>query len=296
MAQNTKPKAKVAKENTYVQPEDTFIENEQESYDEQPVYDEPKVKSKPESIQPIWEIKDRIYKLKGNISPLTFSLQTRHSRRFPLLWFDSKSGEQKELRYATNQNSPLVDEQKGEVTLGHVMFKNGMLIVPKEKQNLQKLLSIYHPSLNKKYVEFDPIVRAVDELDIMEVQLEAMNAAKEMDIDQAEAILRVEIGSKVNKMTSKEIKRDLMLFARNNPELFIDLANDENVQLRNIAIKATEEGIIKLTQDQRTFLWASNNRKLMTVPFDENPYSAMAAFFKTDEGIEILRSIEKRLD
>jgi hypothetical protein len=130
----------------------------------------------------------------------------------------------------------------------------------------------------------------------MEIQLEAMNAAREMDVDQAEAILRVEIGSKVNKMTSKEIKRDLMLFARSNPELFIDLANDENVQLRNIAIKATEEGIIKLTQDQRTFLWASNNRKLMTVPFDENPYSAMAAFFKTDEGIEILRSIEKRLD
>jgi hypothetical protein len=294
MATVKKPVAKATKEfieDTFVQPEDSFIENEQPEYVEQP-------KEKPTTCtsEPVWEIKDRIYKLKGNISPLTFSLQTRHSRRFPLLWFDPVTKEQRELRYATNQNSPFVDEQKGEVTLGHVMIKNGILVVPKEKQNLQKLLSLYHPSLNKKYVEFDPIVKAVDELDDMEIQLEAMNAAREMDVDQAEAILRVEIGSKVNKMTSKEIKRDLMLFARSNPELFIDLANDENVQLRNIAIKATEEGIIKLTQDQRTFLWASNNRKLMTVPFDENPYSAMAAFFKTDEGIEILRSIEKRLD
>jgi hypothetical protein len=33
----------------------------------------------------------------------------------------------------------------------------------------------------------------------------------------------------------------------------------------------------------------------MTVPFDENPYSAMAAFFKTDEGIQIYQSIQKRL-
>jgi len=33
----------------------------------------------------------------------------------------------------------------------------------------------------------------------------------------------------------------------------------------------------------------------MTVPFDENPYSAMAAYFKTDEGTEVLRSIEKKL-
>jgi hypothetical protein len=69
-------------------------------------------------------------------------------------------------------------------------------------------------------------------------------------------------------MTSKEIKRDLMLFARSNPYLFIDLANDENVQLRNVAIRAVEAGIVTLSQDQRTFLWTSNNRKLMTGPLD----------------------------
>jgi ligand-binding sensor domain-containing protein len=80
-----------------------------------------------------------------------------------------------------------------------------------------------------------------------------------------------------------------------HPYLFIDLANDENVQLRNVAIRAVEAGIVTLSQDQRTFLWTSNNRKLMTVPFDENPYSAMAAFFKTDEGIEVFKSIEKKL-
>jgi hypothetical protein len=96
-------------------------------------------------------------------------------------------------------------------------------------------------------------------------------------------------------MTSKEIKRDLILFARNNPSLFIELANDENVQLRNLAIKAVEANIISLSQDQRSFNWVSNNKKLMTVPFDENPYSAMAAFFKTDEGVEIFKSIEKKL-
>jgi hypothetical protein len=76
--------------------------------------------------------------------------------------------------------------------------------------------------------------------------------------------------------------------------LFLELANDENVQLRNFAIKACEAGIIKLSQDQRDFKWASNGKKLMTVPFDENPYSAMAAFFKTDEGVEIFQSIEKK--
>ena len=191
-------------------------------------------------------------------------------------------------------SSPFIDEQKGEATLGHIMFKNGTLTVPKEKQNLQKLLSLFHPMLNKKYREFDAVKKAVDELDTLELQVEAMNAAMSIDIDQAEAIMRVEVGSKASKMTSKEIKRDLLLFARKNPSLFLELANDENVQLRNFAIKACEANIIKLSQDQRDFKWASNGKKLMTVPFDENPYSAMAAFFKTDEGIEIFQSIEKK--
>ena len=108
--------------------------------------------------------------------------------------------------------------------------------------------------------------------------------------------MRVEVGSKVTAMSSKEIKRDLLLFAKRNPALFINLANDENVILRNIAIRAKEAGIIKLSQDQRTFTWGSNDRKLMNVPFDENPYSAFAAFLKTDEGVEIYKSIEKKLN
>ena len=69
----------------------------------------------------------------------------------------------------------------------------------------------------------------------------------------------------------------------------------ENIQLRNIAVKATEERIITLSQDQRTFSWASNGKKLMKVPFEENPYSAFAAFLKTDEGVEVFKSIEKKL-
>ena len=253
-------------------------------------------KPKTETIQDTtWEIKDRTYLLKGYYSPLTYTISGRHSQRFPLLWFDPETRTQRELRYATNQNSPFVDEQKGEATLGHIMFKDGVLTVPKEKQNLQKLLSLYHPMLNKKYTEFNAVKEATDELDGLELQVHAMSAALEMDIDQAEAIIRVEVGSKVSKMTSKEIKRDLLIFAKRNPGLFLDLANDENIQLRNFAIKACEANIIKLSPDQRDFKWASNGKKLMTVPFDENPYSAMAAFFKTDEGIEIFQSIEKKL-
>lgn len=255
----------------------------------------PKVVETPRVKKPSWEIKDRTYLLKGPHTPVTHTIPSRHSRRYPLLWFDEENGEQRELRYATNQNSPFVDEQSGEATLGHITFRDGVLSVPRELQNLQKLLSLYHPLKGNKYTEFDSAVEAVEDLDDLELQIDALNAAREMEIEQAEAIVRVEQGTKVSSMKSSEIKRDLMMMAKENPALFLNLANDENVGLRNVAIKAVEMGIIKLSQDQRSFHWGSNDRKLMTVPFDENPYSAMAAWFKTDEGLEVYKSIEKKL-
>ena len=166
--------------------------------------------------------------------------------------------------------------------------------MPKEKQTLQKFLEL-HPDNGFRFEEEDTVKEAENDLDYLELELDALNIAMDLDIEIAEAILRAEIGSKVSSMTSKELKRDLLVFARSNPALFLELAQDENLNVRNIGIKAVENGIIKLSNDQRTFMWGTNDRKLMTVPFDENPYSALAAWFKTDEGIEVYQSVEKKL-
>ena len=268
------------------------------------VVEQPKVdtqvveKPKPKRVEkknPIlkdgWELKDRIYRLKGDRKPISRSIRSAN-----IHWFDQEKGYERELKYCKNQKTVFVDEMKGDQRLEHIVFRNGMLIVEKEKTVLQKLLSLYHPDVDKIFYEEKPVAVATSEIAWLEMEIEALNAAKNIDIDMAEAIMRVEVGSKVSEMSSKELKRDLLLYAKRNPELFLELVNDDNVQLRNFGIKATELGIIKLSSDQRTFLWASNDRKLMNVPFDEHPYSALAAWFKTDEGMEIYQNIEKRLN
>jgi hypothetical protein len=244
-----------------------------------------------------WVFKDRLYELTSGRKPLAFTLPTVHSSRTPLLYFDETLGYNRELRYATNQRTPFVDEQEGTATLGRIVFRDGILRVPKENIVLQKLLSLYHPyTLQGRIMEYKPEQIAENETDWIELELEAMTVAKGMDIDEAEAILRAQYGSQqVSNASSKELKRDLLILARNQPSLFLDLANDDNVMLRNIGIKATETGILALSQDQRTFTYASNGRKLLTVPFNEHPYSALAAYFKTDEGMEVLRAVEKQL-
>ena len=214
--------------------------------------------AQPKVKKPSWEIKDRVYYLKGNKKPLSHSI-----RSAGVFWFDEEKGYERELKYCQNQKTPFVDEMQGEHRLSHIVFRGGNLYVPKEKTVLQKLLSLYHPDRDRLYYEHKPVKIAETQLDWLEFEIEALNLARSIDIDLAEAIMRAEVGSNVSEM-------------------------------RNFGIKATEAGIIRISADQRNFVWGSNDRKLMTIPFDEHPYSALAAWFKTDEGMEVYSNIEKR--
>ena len=268
--------------------EETVAVKEQPVVKEQPKVEASKVKAKPTNT---WEVKDRAYYLKSKRKPLSYSVRTSN-----LFWFDEEKGYEREIKYCQNQRTCFVDEMKGEQRLEHVVFRSGVLFVPKEKTTLQKFLSLYHPHKDTIYYEYKPAEIAEDQIDRLELEADAILMARQIDIDLAEAIMRVEKGSEVSKMSSKELKRDLLLFARENPQLFLELATDENVQLRNFGIKAVETGMLKLSNDQRYFTWGSNNRKIMTVPFDEHPYTALAHWFKTDEGMEIYQNIEKRFN
>ena len=255
-----------------------------------PVVEQPKAR---ERVKPKneWEIKDRLYLLKGGKRPLS-----RMIKSTGIYYFDEEKGYERELKYCQNQKTSFVDEMKGDQRLEHIIFRSGSLLVEKEKVTLQKLLSLYHPHRDTIYEEYKPSALAAEEIDVLELQVDALTAARNVDIDTAEAIMRVEQGSKVSKLSSKELRRDLLVFARNTPKLFLELADDENVMLRNFGIRAVEAGILRLSSDQRNFLWGSNGRKIMTIPFDEHPYTALAHWFKTDEGMEIYQNIEKRLN
>ena len=237
-----------------------------------------------------WELKDRSYVLSGGISPLTYKI-----RSVGMLWFDEDKKINRELRYAPNQKSLFVDEQDDRVQIEHVIFENGALYVPRTNVVLQQLLSNYHPEAGKVWEEIDEMQEAVDDIDQIELELEALKLVQELEIEHLEAILRTELGSEVTTMSSKEIKRDCYLFAKNNPGLFTEIANDEDIKLRNLANRSVENGVVNLADDNTTFKWAKTGKKILTVPFDEHPYTAFARFLKTDDGINVMKAIEKKL-
>ena len=244
----------------------------------------------PKKTNDTWEVKDRTYVLASSRKPLTYKAKSTG-----ILYYDEATGKNRELRYATNQNSIFVDEQDDHARLGHIIFQDGVLHVTKTQRPLQELLSLYHPLANQKWVELDAQKEAGDELSSIEAALEAMKVAQSLEVGELEAILRTEIGSDVVNLTSKELRRDAYNFASRNPQLFLELANDEEIQLRNLGNRAVEIGIIELVDDGTVFRFTDNKKKILTVPFDKHPFKALADYFKTDEGVALHKSLLKKV-
>ena len=125
--------------------------------------------------------------------------------------------------------------------------------------------------------------------------MEALNLVQTLDIEHLEAIMRTELGSTVSTMSSRELKRDAYRFAKSQPALFIEISEDEDIKLRNLANRAVEQGVILLTDDNTVFKFA-NGKKILTVPFEQHPYAALSQYFKTDDGVMLMKSLTKKLN
>lgn len=246
---------------------------------------------------PKLEQKDRTYILTSEATPISYTLSSRNTKYKPLLYFDGVKN--RPLRYSSNQTTCFADAQDDQVIIEPVIFENGKLIVKKENTVLQQFLSILHPELNKVYYEFNPEENAQDDVEDLITQHTAVSAVLDMDISSLEAIARVVNkgkGVSVDKLTSSELKRDMILEAKRDPEAFMLLANDTDIKLRNLAVRAIDSGILTLRDDNSNIYMGNTKNKILTIPFGDNPYTALSSYFKTDDGVELMISINKKFE
>jgi hypothetical protein len=239
---------------------------------------------------------DKTYKLTKDKAPLSYTIPSRNTKRKSLLYFDDKTGVNRSLRYAKNQKSIFEDEQDGNVLLEPIVFEDGFLRVPKQNQILQEFLS-YHPANGKEFVEVDREQDASAEVENLDLALEAQVLAKDLDVEMLETIARVVIGLNIEKMTSAELKRDVRLFAKRYPGEFMESINDPLLSLQNKCAKFFSEGLLVLKNKKDVYYNLKGNKnKLLTVPYGEDPLFILASFLQSDEGIEVLRILESKLD
>ena len=190
---------------------------------------------------------DKVYKLTRNAAPLSFMLATRHTRRFPLLWVDPETGINRELRYARNQSSPFVDEQDDNAIIEPVIFEDGFLRVTKNNQVLQRFLDV-HPHNGVKFKELDNAKDAQQVLENINIELDAMIEARSLSISQLETLTRVLFQKDPSRISTDEMKRDVLVYAKREPEEFMSIINDPVLKLQSTVHKFFEEGIF-LNQD-----------------------------------------------
>lgn len=239
-------------------------------------------------------LKDRTYRLKGKTAPIVFILNSRNSRRKPLLHFDGSRN--RALRYSSNQNTPFEDEQDNNAILEPVVFEDGMLFVTRTNPVLQEFLSL-HPGNGTIFEEVDNERDASEDMEVLDAQLEAQVAARDLSIEMLETIGRIALSLNVDKMSSAELKRDVRLYARNNPEDFLNTLNDPMLKLQSLASNCFSEGLLKLKNKGKDiyFNLPQNKKKLLSIPFGDSPVHTLASFFQTDDGIELMSMLENKL-
>jgi hypothetical protein len=239
-------------------------------------------------------LKDKTYRLRGKTAPIVFILNSRNSRRKPLLYFDGERN--RPLRYSSNQRSPFEDEQDNNAILEPVVFEDGMLFVPKRNPVLQQFLDL-HPGNGTIFEEIDNERDASTDVEILDAQLEAQVAARDLSIEMLETIGRIALSLNVDKMSTAELKRDVRLYARNNPEDFLNTLNDPMLKLQSLASNCFSEGLLILKNKGKDiyFNLPSNKKKLLSIPFGDSPVHTLASFFQTDDGIELMSMLENKL-
>lgn len=242
------------------------------------------------------EIKDRVYKLTRDRAPLSCIIPSRNSRRSPLLYFDEDKGFNRALRYARNQKSCFEDEQDGTAIVEPIVFEDGLLRVPKNNPVLQQFLH-YHPLNGKKFVEVDFGKDAQKEIERLNVEVDALIEAKSLSIEQAEQIGRVLFTGDVSRMSTSELKRDLLVFARRNPEVFMRALSDPSMKLMSTVQMFFDNKILGFRNKKRDvhFNLDGNKKRMTTIPFGVDPIEYLSDWFKTDDGVEVLQFLEKQL-
>jgi hypothetical protein len=235
---------------------------------------------------------DKVYRLKiGN--PLSYTLASRNHPRFPLMWYDEKNNQNRALRYCTNQKSPFEDEQDGNFIIEPIIFEDGFLRVPKNNPVLQEFLH-YHPLNGNIFVEVDKEKDAAAEVEDLNLEVEALIEARQLSLDQIETLTRVMFGKDPSTVSTAELRRDILVFAKRDPKEFLNILNDPELKFQAKVRTFFENKLLILRNGDKEvwFNTATNKKKMLSVPFGEDPYEMVAHYLQSDDGIDSLKMLE----
>lgn len=240
------------------------------------------------------QLKDRVFILMKDKAPLSYTLPSRNTKRFSLLHFDGTTN--RALRYSRNQKSVFEDEQDDKAIVEPIVFEDGVLVVPANNPILGKFMDL-HPLNGEVFQEVNHEKAAARDIEELNIELDAQIAARGLSFETMMSVGRVIYGEVIDGMTTQEIKRDILLYARDYPQQFLDLINDPDLEDNAMASRAISEGMFTLRNNNREiwFNMPGNKRKLMNIQPGEDPVSLLTIYFESEEGAPIAEIVKSKL-
>ena len=235
---------------------------------------------------------DKVYRLIIG-SPLSYTLASRNHPRYPLMWYDEDTNTNRALRYASNQKSPFEDAQDGNAIIEPIVFEDGLLSVSKKNPVLQEFLS-YHPLNGVVFLEVDKEKEAHVEVEDLNIEVDALIAARGLTLEQIEMLTRVMFGKDPSVISTAELKRDMLVFAKQDPRGFLSILNDPELQYQDQVRVFFDKNLLAVRNNGKDiyFNTPTNKKKMCSIPFGENPYDVASHFLRSDEGIDALKMLE----
>jgi hypothetical protein len=189
-----------------------------------------------------------------------------------------------------------VEEQDGNAILEPIVFEDGLLYVTKENQVLQQFL-YYHPMRDRVFEEVNNERDASKDVEVLEMELNAQVIAKELSFEKLLSVSRILLGGAVDRLSTPELKRDILLFAKHNPSDFIEVVNDPDLEFGDEVRQFFDEKLLSLRNNNKDvyFNLKANKKKMLTIPFGEDPYHIVGSYLKSDDGLDVYQGLLKLL-
>ena len=236
--------------------------------------------------------------------PLTFELKS--GRDNDLIIYDEIEETNRAIRHCKNEKSIFVDEQSKNAVVSNIIFLNGFLFTEPKDVITQDFLDA-HPSNGILFESIDDVADAKEMVDweelILDIKMAIKNKAKDANGAETLRVLVSVINSDPSgsaKMSVEELKNELYTAVDTNPMRFcneegdITVFDDSDITRMAIAQQAFLSGTISISADSRRVIWGDNKATICNIPLGKNATQYFSDFLETEEGMTVMREIDKR--
>tara|TARA_R110002020_G_scaffold27824_2_gene89419 strand:+ start:224 stop:1081 length:858 start_codon:yes stop_codon:yes gene_type:complete len=231
----------------------------------------------------------KLYETLGNRGGVYFKLKGNN-----LVVFDEETNSNRQIRYCPGEPSIYVDEQSKSAVREHVIFRNKMLVVRYDQPNLREFLTKHPENTSNGGGLFKLVNKEVD----VEKQIEndflvtdAITLIKARPVDE---LLPVAMALNINtNQKDLNLKRDLVNYAKNKPQEFLDMFDNPMVHARTTVMQGLDFQIV--TEKNGVIVWPDTGKIVLSVPVGQDPVDTLTRFCMTDKGSSVLSEIERQL-